>query len=444
MQGSMSDTPFTQLDTAGIARTLSQIAEQPADLADAFFERIEKVELPPADQPPGLRVWRESGLAIRLLREGRTWLAGRDQIDPEIFQDALRRVARAMPRAPYPLPDLGDDTWEEPPEAPEVLTFPTAVSQALRTHHIDFPVNLTVRRHRRWIRVVGTHLASGTESESFYSCDAEMPWARYGCLLDELSHEKAEELARRLVNLYRARDAEPPPPWRGASILGASATAVLLHEAVAHALEADTLAHGGHPEAALGVRMGSRLLDVFDDPSSAPSSVRRSADDEGFPVVRRCLLRAGIVEQPLCDTAWTRRSDRLTAGAGRRGNRHLPPGPRSSHLELIAGEHSRQSLLADAEGGLYLPEADRGRLDPVTGEFVLRFPYGRRIENQVPGALVGPCWMRGRLSDLLDKVTGVGAQTSAAGAGWCAKGGIKLPVWATCPEVRIEGVEIGP
>ncbi len=444
MSGSMLDAPFTQLDTAGIARSLTQIADQPADLADAFFERIETVELPPPDQAPGFRVWRETGLAVRLQREGRTWLAGRDQISADVFQNALRRVARAMPRAPYPLPELETEQWSTPPEAPEVLTFPTAVSQALRTHHVDFPVQLTVRRHRRWVRVIGTHLASGTEGESFYSCDAVMPWTRYGCLLDELSHEKAEDLARRLVNLYHTRDAEPPAPWCGVVILGASATAVLLHEAVAHALEADTLAQGGHPEASLGVRMGSRLLNVFDDPSSAPSGVQRTADDEGFPVVRRCLLRAGVVEQPLCDTAWTRRSDRLTAGAGRRGNRHLPPGPRSSHLELVAGELSRKDLLADAEGGLYLPEADQGRLDPVTGKFVLRFPYGRRIQNQVPGSPVGPCWMRGQVSDLLDKIAGIGAQTFAAGAGWCAKGGVKLPVWATCPEIRIQGVEIGP
>ena len=39
--------PFSQLDSAGIARALSQIAERPADLADAFFERSEVIELPP-------------------------------------------------------------------------------------------------------------------------------------------------------------------------------------------------------------------------------------------------------------------------------------------------------------------------------------------------------------------------------------------------------------
>ena len=30
----------------------------------------------------------------------------------------------------------------------------------------------------------------------------------------------------------------------------------------------------------------------------------------------------------------------------------------------------------------------------------------------------------------------------AAGAGWCAKGGQKLPVWATAPALRLEAVTV--
>ncbi len=459
--------PFSELDSAGIARALSQIAERPADLADAFFERSEIIELPPADATPGLRVWRESGLAIRLLRDGHTWLAGRDRIDKEAFQDALRRVARAMPRVPYPQPEFprrgtngggpqrgtngggprrgtGSDHWSDPPHAPEVLELPAAVDRALRARRMSVPLRLTVCRHRRWVRVIGTQLTSGTECEKFYSLRIETPWARFGLLLDELATGAADTVAGHLFNLHRARDAPPPAPRRGVSILGAAATAVLLHEAVSHALEADTLAQGGHPEAAVGVRMGSGLLNVFDDPSSAPENVRRAADDEGYPVVRRCLLRAGVVEQPLADTSWARRSDLLVAGGGRRSNRHQLPQPRSAHLELVPGESSLSELLAGAEGGLYLPEAERGRLDPLTGDFTLFFPYGRRIRNQAPGPPVGPCALRGRVGDLLERVNGVGSQARAGGAGWCAKGGMKLPVWATCPELRLEGVEIRP
>lgn len=431
------------IDHQAIARALAQIADQPTDLADAFFEWQEQIELPPDDQAPGLRVWRENGLALRLVRQGRTYLAGRDQISSEQFDDALRRVARAMPRAPYPQPRFGPGIWPQAPDASEMLTFPAAVQKAVREHRVSLPLRLTVRRHRRTSLVVGPQVSSSVQEESFYSLTVELPWrARHGTLLTTLDDEAAAKLARSLVAAQRSQEAAPPGSSKEPCVLGPAATAVLLHEAIAHTLEADTLALSGHPEAAVGTKIAGPEISVIDDPGSAPEGVRRTCDDEGAPVVRRFLLRDGAVDQPLCDQLWARQSEVLIAGAGRRGSRHLPPGPRSTHLELASGEHSRQELLADAEGGLFLPEAERGRLDPISGQFTLHFPFGRRIEHQTPGAPVGPCRLSGHVTDLLAAITGISHEKSPEGAGWCAKGGIKLPVWATVPYLRLQGVVI--
>lgn len=430
--------PFSRLDTAAVARTLSQIAEQPDDVVDAFFERREDVEL--LDQG-GLRVWREEGFAVRLSREGKTWLASRDSIEPRPFAEALRQVARAISAASYPEPSLQLGPPEEV-SAPEVLEFPGLLARAVRAHHVGFPLRVTVRRHRRWVQVVGPRLVPGRESEVFYSLAAESSWGRYGVLLPTLSAAAATEVAASVVALFRARQAHPPVAHRGTAVLGPAAVAVLLHEAVAHALEADTLAQGGNPESAVGVAMAAPGLDVLDDPAAAPEGVRRTTDDEGSPVVRRWLLRGGIVEQPLADSLWARTSPVLLPGAGRRGTRHLPPGPRSAHLEILPGEATEEDLLAGSEEGLWLPEASRGTLDPLSGEFALHLPWGRRFRRGGLHETVGPCVLRGRVADLLTRVVAVGSEARPAGAGWCAKGGQKLPVWATAPALRLDGVEI--
>lgn len=433
---------FSGIDAAAVSRTLSQLAEHDDDVVDAYFERREELELAPEGEAAGLRIWREQGFAIRLSREGKTWLASRDEIAPRPFAEALRQVARALPSTTYPEPSLAME--EEPglPEAPEVLGFPAAVSRAVRAHHVGFPFRLTTRRHRREIQVVGPKLVSEPQTEVFWSCVAEAPWGRHGALLPRLDAAAANSVAAAIVALFRARQAEPPAPVRGPVVLGPAAVAVLLHEAVAHALEADSLAQGGNPEAAVGVQMGASFLDVLDDPGAAPEGVRRTVDDEGSAVVRRWLLRGGIVEQPIADSLWAHTSPVFMPGAARRGSRHLPPGPRSTYLEILPGETPEDDLLADARRGLFLPEATSGNLDVLSGDFTLRFPFGRRIKDGVLAEVVGPCAMTGRVADILGRIAAVGDEARLAGAGWCAKGGQKLPVWAAAPPLRLEGVDV--
>jgi predicted Zn-dependent protease len=465
--------PWSELDTAAVARTLAQIAEQPDDVVDAYFERREEVELPPEDDAPGLRVWREEGFAVRLLRGQRTWMASRDGIAEQPFAEALRQVARALPPVGYPEPRLGTSGASAAAGAPgafgaaratgtfgssgpadargaagfldlahELRDFPLAVARAIRAHHVGIPVRLTLRRHRRWLQVVGPRLVPEPQSESFYSCVLESQWGRHGALLPRLDAAAAEQVATAAVGLFRARHAAAPASFRGVAVLAPAAVAVLLHEAVAHALEADTLARGGRPDAAIGLPLAAPCLDVLDDPAAAPAEVRRTSDDEGLPVSRRWLLRRGAVEQPLADTAWSRLSPLLVPGAGRRGSRHLPPGPRSTHLELLPGDAAESDLLAQANGGLHLSAASRGGLDALSGEFTLRFPHGRRIRRGALAEPVGACILRGQVADLLTRAIAVGRETVAAGAGWCAKGGQKLPVWATAPALRLEGVAV--
>jgi predicted Zn-dependent protease len=433
---------LAELDTIAVGRGLSQIADRRGDVVDAFFERREEVELPPEGEAPGLRSWREEGLAVRLLRCGRTWLAARDAIDADSFQGAVRQVARALPATTYAAPRFRIVSAPAVVEASEVLAFPAAVQRQLERRYVGLPLRLTVRRHERRSRVIGSSLAADPQTERFYSCVAELPWARYGSLLERLDERAAAEVVEALMGFYRAREAPLVEPGTATVVLAPAAAAVLLHEAVAHALETDTLALGGRPEAALGVRIGPPTLGVLDDPAALPEAIRRTADDEGMPVVRRWLVREGAVEQPLADRFAAASSGRLTPGAGRRGSRHQPPVPRSAHLEVVPGEAGLDELLGEAEGGLYVPLATRGRLDPLRGDFSLQIPFARRVRDGVASGFVAPFRLSGRVAELLDAVTGIGAETRFAGAGWCAKGGQKMPVWATVPALLLDGVSI--
>lgn len=446
---------FETLDTAAVSRALAQLGSGEDDLVDAYFERIEEVELPAEGEAPGFRVRREEGLAVRLVRGERAWLSARDALSSAAFADALRQVARALPSAPFPEPRLEAAPWGDPPPAEELAELPLAVGRAIRSRHVAFPLRLTVRRHHREVQVVGPRFVPEPERELFWSLAAELPWGAWGTLLPlpgggaatgtAALADAADEAAEALVERFRCRNALPPEARRDAVVvLGSHAAAVFLHEAVAHALEADTLALSGRPEAAMGVVLGPPFLSVLDDPGSAPETVRRRTDDEGTAVERRWLLRDGTVEQPLADRVGARASELLLPGAGRRASRHEPPGPRTTHLELLAGEEVGEDLLAEAEGALLVSQVTRGSLDPWSGRFALEVPCARRVRRSTPADPVGPFRLVGTVAGLLGRVAAVGREARSAGAGWCAKGGRKLPVWATTPGLRLEGVEVRP
>ncbi len=436
--------PFDGLDAPAVARALAAVADQPDDGAEVYFERRLELELPPGDSGPGLRERREEGLAVRLVRGGRAWSAGRDRIAPDELASALRQVARALPAAAAEA-RFALEPWSAPLPRAELEAFAGELDRALRRRHAAFPLRLTARWQRRDLLVVGPLWSVAPEREAFFSLEVELPWGRYGALAPRLDGDEAERVAQALVGRFRAREALPPAAGRPPLLLAPAATAVLLHEAVAHALEADLLALSGRPEAAIGTALGPVGFSVLEDPTRAPAGVERTTDDEGQPVVRRWLLRDGRVEQPLSDLRFARRSAALSPGAGFRAGRHSPVRPRSHHLELLAGETAPAALAALAADGLAVAELDAGRLDPRSGEVVLHAPCGRRLDaGGRAGEAVGSFTIRCRLAELLAAVVAVGAAAEVAGAGWCAKAGERRAVWATAPALVVAGLEVTP
>ncbi|MDX1385515.1 MAG: metallopeptidase TldD-related protein, partial [Thermoanaerobaculia bacterium] len=128
--------------------------------------------------------------------------------------------------------------------------------------------------------------------------------------------------------------------------------------------------------------------------------------------------------------------------AGRRQSRHVSPAPRSHHLELLPGTRRARDLVADVGAGLFAAEALHGRLDPASGDFEVGFAHGRRIVAGRLSERVGPFRLRGKVSAVLSRIVAVASDPVLSGAGWCAKGGQRLPVWSTTPAVLLAGVEV--
>ncbi len=446
---------FIELDTSRAAHILARLQSAAQVRADALFERVETRRRwwssgTAPDQcgdfsvPEGTvsspSVRREEGLAVRLVSAQRSWIESRDGCTSFDFEQAQRRVARSSPTVPLPPLELETKPWINRP-AKILDGLPAKIESALRELRVAFSFSLEMIEHRRELLLIGPDLLSEPQLEHFLSVRVDMGGIRLGSLYpiagaDARFDAQALDLAATMADAFRSRDAQPPPWGTYDVVFSPQATAILLHEAVAHALEVDLLELSGSVEGAIGVQLGSQLLDVLDDPSSAPTGVRRTHDDEGSPSIRRWLLREGAVHQPLADLSWSLRSALVDPGAGRRATRHDTPGPRSYFLELLAGDSSRSDLLHGR--GLWIDRIDRARLAPVSGEIELRIASGRRFDSGTFSDRLGPFSIRVHLAEALSQVVAVGSEARAGGAGWCAKDGQRLPVWAQCPSLRVE------
>lgn len=426
---------FDGIDTGATCRALAAILQQPGDDAELYLERLGVDEVRLAGGGLESESRSEEGFAVRFLRGAGSWFACGDAFWPGVIDEAIRMAARVHPRTPRPLP-----AFVPPPAPPRDLDPLIAAVETLGAE-LGIRGRVQLRRHERSSRVLGAQLAGPEQRERFLSLAIEVDGARFSQLF--APEEAGELVARSLGQIDQRRrlgDATAladPGPVR--VVLAPEAAAVVLHEAVGHALETDILAIGGRPDSAVGIRLGTEILNVLDDPGAAPSSVRRSVDDEGVAVVRRWLLRQGVVESPLADRRGAFGSERLIAGAARRATRFDRPGPRSTFLEVPAGGSSFEDLLGLVGEGVLVSHVDRGSLDPTNGRFVLDLPGCRRIRSGTPAEMLGPCRLVGQVAGLLAATAGIGREPQLAGAGWCAKDGQLLGVWARTPAIAFVG-----
>jgi len=249
------------------------------------------------------------------------------------------------------------------------------------------------------------------------------------------------EAAKRAVRMLFAKRA---PTGEMAVVLTSAAGGTMIHEAIGHSLEADSVQKKVSPAYAgmLGKRVTSELITVVDDPTIPNHRGSFHFDDEGTPAQKTILVEKGILRNYLYDRFTAQKDGTKSTGNGRRESYHHQPIPRMSNTYILPGEHQPEEIIRTVKKGLLVRKMGGGQVNTANGDFVFEVEEGYEIIDGRVGEVLRGATLIGNGPEVLNSIEMVGNDLGF-NIGTCGKDGQLVPVSDGQPTIRIKKLTIG-
>jgi TldD protein len=241
-------------------------------------------------------------------------------------------------------------------------------------------------------------------------------------------------------------DAVQPPAGEMPVVLGPGVTAVLLHEAIGHGMEAD---FNRKKESTYATMIGKKVAEPFvhivDDGTIPNLTGSINFDDEGTPGQRTMLVENGILTSYMHDKISARFYKVRPTGNGRRQSYQHYIQPRMRNTVMLAGPHSPEEIIESVKKGIFVEDVANGEVKIGEGDFAFYVSQGRMIED---GKLTRPIKdinIMGNGPKMLRDTTMVGTDMILyrGGGGACGKGGQAVPCGFGQPSCLVKALTVG-
>ena len=228
-------------------------------------------------------------------------------------------------------------------------------------------------------------------------------------------------------------------------VLGSGWPGVLLHEAIGHGLEGDFNRKGSSAFSGLiGQRVAAKGVTVLDDGTLPDRRGSLNIDDEGNASQRNVLIEDGILKGYIQDAMNARLMGVKPTGNGRRESYAAVPMPRMTNTYMLAGDKTKEEIIAGLKCGLYASNFGGGQVDITSGKFVFSASEAFWVENGKIQYPVKGATIIGNGPDALTRVSMIGNDLQLdTGVGTCGKEGQSVPVGVGQPTLRLEGLTVG-
>lgn len=240
-------------------------------------------------------------------------------------------------------------------------------------------------------------------------------------------------------------ESRPAPAGEMTVVLGSGWPGVMLHEAVGHGLEGDFNRKGSSTfTGRIGQRVAAKGVTVLDDGTLADRRGSLNIDDEGNPTQRNVLIEDGILRGYMQDAMNARLMGVKPTGNGRRESYAHVPMPRMTNTYMLAGDKTKEEIVASIKRGLYATNFGGGQVDITSGKFVFSASEAFWVEN---GKILYPvkgATLIGNGPEAMTRVSMIGNDMRLdTGVGTCGKDGQSVPVGVGQPTLRIDGITVG-
>lgn len=232
-----------------------------------------------------------------------------------------------------------------------------------------------------------------------------------------------EELDKVVKNAIKLLDADRLEPGEYSVVTSPGVSGVICHESFGHGVETDMfLKERAKAANYVGKRVGSDLVDIYDDPSMPGAFGSYFFDDEGMPARSTQIVKKGIFEQGLTDLYSASVLNIPRSPNGRRQDFTRKIYPRMTNTFFGSGETPLADLIGQVDHGIYLPKTSSGMEDPKGWGIQVSCHYGFEIKKgEITEKMYAPIGLTGYVPDVLESISAVSSDFDLSG-GFCGKG----------------------
>ncbi|MCW4052675.1 MAG: TldD/PmbA family protein [Candidatus Bathyarchaeota archaeon] len=414
-----------------------------------------------------------NGLAVRLIHEGSLGYASTTQMTEDGFVRTLERAVKGAKSKPAkeddPLRSIGVtvtdmalpmkvNPLDVSPEEKVELALDTNkaawnddhISATTTQLRLMIDERLFISTDGAKIKVATPLVGVGHRSVAEASGVKEAIWdSRSMCAGYEfITHQDWSKFSAEVSDLaVRSVTCKTAPAGVHPVVVDQDMVGLVLHEALGHATEGDTVVTGGSVlMGRVGTRIASDLVTLVDE-GVVEGGYYLPYDDEGVKKKKTVLVDDGVLKSYLTDRRSARKLDVDSTGNGRVQDFENSPLVRQTNYYMAPGDHSLEELVEEVDFGVLIHGRGSrgGQVDPGMGTFTFSVGPSRIIRRGRVAELVRGVVISGSVLDVLETVDAVGkdfnVKTDAFTA--CGKGGQHVRTGMGGPPIRIRNMTIG-